>query len=286
MTYATFERAGRTAAQDPGRQSALAAFSRKALGAAATFWFALAVSGQMVFAAYILSLYAGSAVQGDLGAWKKVLPTVHVAGDTLGNIAIVVHVLIAAIVTLGGPLQLIPKIRASFPTFHRWNGRIYFATVIVAALTGLYVIWSRNAAGSFVQQLAISINALLILLAAVLALRHVLARRIAEHRRWAMRLFLLVSGSWFFRVMLMFWIAVNGGPVGFNPETFRGPALDAIAFLQYLVPLAVLQLYFMAKEGSSTAGRIATSGAIVVLTVAMGVGIVVASMGMWLPHMR
>ncbi|MES2320359.1 MAG: DUF2306 domain-containing protein [Pseudomonadota bacterium] len=283
MTYASIEPTAGSGAQDG---AAMAAFSRKALSAAATFWFAIAVGGQMVFAAYILSFYAGAAVRGDLAAWKKVLPTFHVAGDTMGNTALIVHVLIAAIVTLGGPLQLIPKVRASFPVCHRWNGRVYFATVVVAAVTGLYVIWSRNGAGSFTQHIAISINAVLILLAALLALRHVLARRLAQHRRWAMRLFLLVSGSWFFRVMLMFWIAVNGGPAGFNPETFRGPALDAIAFLQYLLPLAVLELYFMAKEGASPAWRLATSAGIVALTVAMSVGIVVASMGMWLPHMR
>ena len=97
---------------------------------------------------------------------------------------------------------------------------------------------------------------------------------------------MVVSGVWFFRVGLMFWIAVNRGPVGFDPRTFQGPALVALGFLQFLLPLAVLELYFMAKEGGSPLARIAMSGVLMLFTLAMGLGIVVATMGMWLPHMR
>ena len=128
--------------------------------------------------------------------------------------------------------------------------------------------------------------AILMMLAAVFALRHAMARRLVAHRRWALRLFLLASGVWFFRVGLMFWIAVNGGPVGFDPATFQGPALDAISFLQYVLPLALLQLYFIAKESASARLRIATAGVLTLFTCAMAVGIVVATMGMWLPNMR
>jgi uncharacterized membrane protein len=263
----------------------LAAFSGKALGAAAAAWFVVAVAGQFIFVLYILSFYGGSALQGNLQAWNKVLPTGHVQGDTPGNIAIAIHVLIAAVVTIGGPLQLIPKIRTGFPRFHRWNGRVYIATVVVASVTGLFVVWTRSANNSFPQHLTISINAILILIAVWFALRHAVARKLAAHRRWAVRLFLVVSGSWFFRVILMFWIAVNGGPAGFDPKTFQGPALVAIGLLQYVLPLAMLELYFAAKTSAKPAALIATAGLVFALTGAMAVGIAVATMGMWLPNM-
>ena len=67
------------------------------------------------------------------------MPTGHIAGDTMGNVAMVIHILIAAVVTLGGPLQLIPRVRASFPAFHRWNGRVETTTVVVTSITGLYL---------------------------------------------------------------------------------------------------------------------------------------------------
>ena len=50
------------------------------------------------------------------------------------------------------------------------------------------------------------------------------------HRRWAIRLFLAVSGVWFFRVGLMFWIGANQGAVGFDPASFTGPALSLRLF--------------------------------------------------------
>lgn len=286
MTFVTLESACLIHEQRQQVRSNVSAFSARALGAAATTWFAVALAGQLIFVLYILSFYGGSAVQGNMQEWNKVLPNGHVRGDTAGNIAIAIHVLIAALITIGGPLQLIAKVRSSFPRFHRWNGRVYLVTVVTASITGLFVVWTRSANGSVLQHLTISINAVLILLAAWFALRHALARRLVEHRRWALRLFLVVSGSWFFRVILMFWIAANGGPAGFDPKTFQGPALVIIGLLQYVLPLAVLELYFMAKSSARPVAHIATACLLFALTAAMAAGIAVAAMGMWLPNMR
>jgi len=96
------------------------------------------------------------------------------------------------------------------------------ATVIVASLDWLWLVWSRSQLGGIVQHGAMTINAVLILVAATLVLRHPLTRRMQPHRRSALRLLMLASGAWFFRVGLMFWIAVNGGPVGFDPATLHG----------------------------------------------------------------
>lgn len=125
------------------------------------------------------------------------------SGIPAGNAATVVHGLIAAVVTASGALQLLPEIRARYSGFHRWNGRVYLATVIVASLNGLWLVWNRSQLGGIVQHGAMTINAVLILVAATLVLRHALARRMEPHRRWALRLFMLASGVWFFRVGLM-----------------------------------------------------------------------------------
>lgn len=260
------------------------AISGTAFNAAATAWFAVAVIGQLLFALYIVSFYWGHALQGNMPAWNKILPTGHVPGDRVGNAVLAIHVMMTAIVTIGGPLQMIPIMRASFPVFHQWNGRLYVITVVVASLAGLFAVWTHSANGSFLQHLTISANAVLILIAAWFTLRYALARQLAEHRRWALRLFLLVSGSWFFRVMLMFWIAVNGGPAGFDPKTFQGPALVTIGMLQFLLPLAVLELYFLAKNSVIPTTRFATAGLVCGLTVAMAVGISVATLGIWWPN--
>lgn len=245
----------------------------------------VAVIGQFVFVVYIISFYGGSAAHGNLAAWNRVLAVGYIPGDTMGNVAIAIHILLAAIITIGGPLQLVPTIRARAPTFHRWNGRIYLLTAYSAAITGLYMLWVRGGtAGDVVQHLGLTLNAILIMLCAAMALRYALARRFDVHRRWALRLFLTVSGVWFFRVGLFFWLILNRGPVGFDPKTFRGPFLSFLSFAQFLLPLAVLEIYLRSRNGAGALARMATAACLFVLTIAMGVGIFGATMGIWLPR--
>jgi hypothetical protein len=220
-----------------------------------------------------------------LETWNRVLHVGYVPGDTLGNLVLVSHLMFAVVVTVGGALQLLPQIRRLWPRFHRWNGRVYLLSTAIASIGGLIMVWTRKTGGDLSQDLAISINALLILGFAGMALRHALARQFDVHRRWALRLFLAVSGVWFFRVGLMFWIVVNHGPVGFDPNTFTGPFITFLSFAQYLVPLGLLQLYFHAQECGNARGRFAMAGSLVILTLAMTGGIAAAAAIMWLPHL-
>lgn len=278
-----------TSAATPGRaprRTTPTPWSAAALAAAARFWFIATVIGQLMFAAYIVALYGGAAARGDFEAWNAVMSHGHVPGDGAGNVATGVHVLLAAILMLGGALQLVPQVRHRAPRLHRWNGRIYLAGAVLAALSGLYMLWWRGAVGDTAQHLGISLNAVLVLVFAGLALKNVLRGDIAAHRRWALRLFLAVSGVWFFRVGLMFWLAVNGGPAGFDPDTFTGPALSFLAFAQYLLPLAVLEAYLRCRDGGGAAARWTVAALLALASLAMGAGIAVASMGMWLPRMQ
>ena len=81
----------------------------KTLKTAATFWFLVAVLGQWVFVYYIVTFYGNSAVQGDFEAWNKVLPHGIIPGDTMGNVAIAMHLFLAAVITVGGPLHPIDQ---------------------------------------------------------------------------------------------------------------------------------------------------------------------------------
>lgn len=264
----------------------LASVADTALKAAARLWFVVAVIGQWIFVYYVASFYSGAVVQRDLAAWNKVLPHGYVPGDTMGNSVLALHLFFAVIIIVGGPLQLVPQVRAYAPTLHRWNGRIYMLTAFTTSIAGLYLVWIRGgAAGDVVQHVAVSLNAVLIMLCAAMALRHALAREFGVHRRWALRLFLVVSGVWFFRVGLMLWLLVNRGPAGFDPKTFTGPFLNFLSFADYLLPLAVLELYLRTKERAGAPGRFAMAATLVVLTLAMGVGIFGATMGMWLPRL-
>lgn len=257
-----------------------------ALRLAATCWFVVAGLGQVMFVAYLFGFYGRTALQGHLEAWNQVFPRSHVAGDTVHNTVVATHLAFAALITAGGLLQLMTGVRRWLPRFHRWNGRIYLVSAFVMGLGGLAMVWTGTSVGDLSQHVAISINAILIMLCAVMVLRHALARRFALHRRWALRLFLVVSGVWFFRIGLTFWILLNQGPVGFDPDTFTGPALTTIAFAQYLLPLAILQLYFHTQDHATSRGRMIMAAGLFASTLLTAVGIVAASMMLWLPNLR
>ncbi|HWU77276.1 MAG TPA: DUF2306 domain-containing protein [Rhodanobacter sp.] len=257
-----------------------------ALKFAATSWFAVAALGQLMFLAYLFGFYGRTALLGQFEAWNQVFPRSHVAGDPVHNAVVAMHLAFAALITGGGLLQLTTGVRRRFPRFHRWNGRVYLVSSFVMGLGGLVMVWTGTSVGDLSQHIAISINAILIMLCAVMVLRHALARRLALHRRWALRLFLVVSGVWFFRIGLTFWIMLNQGPAGFDPQTFTGPALTTIAFAQYLLPLAVLQLYFHAQDHGGKRGRVAMASGLFASTLVTAVGIVAATMMLWLPHLR
>jgi hypothetical protein len=128
--------------------------------------------------------------------------------------------------------------------------------------------------------------AVLIMLCAVMALRYAMARDFTTHRRWALRLYLVVSASLFIRAGIFLSFVLNHGPFGFDPATFSGPFLTFITFAQYLVPLALLEIYFRTQQQGGAPGRVAMASGLVVLTLALGVGIFAVTMAIWVPQLK
>ncbi len=258
------------------------AFADGALKAAARLWFAAAVIGQGMFLFYIARFYGPSTLTGNFQAWRlnKMLIKGYVAGDTAGNLAFAAHVLMAAVVTFGGTLQLMPQIRARAPAVHRWTGRLFLATAIGASLAGLYMTWVRKTSTGL-GAIAISLDAALILTFAILAWRAARGRDFVSHRRWAMRTFMVANGVWFMRVgvtPLALAAKALGGELGMG-----SPLFIAWNFGCYLLPLAVLELYFRSQERAGPSGRSAMAGGLVLLTALMSVGIVGAWSGLFAP---
>src|SRR5438105_4474351 len=259
--------------------------AEKTLNVAARLWFIVAVAGQWMFAYYVAALYGGSALRGDWTVWHKRMA--HGEGPAmLGNIAMAVHLSLAVIILLGGPLQLIPHLRRRAPKFHRWNGRLYVVALFIATISALYMVWFRGTAGDFPQHIGVSLDAILIMIFAVVAVRYAIARDLATHRRCALRLFMVVNGVWFFRVGMMLWLVINRGPAGFDPNTFTGPFLTFWSFANYLLPLAIMEVYLRITTRSTPSARFAMAVGLFVITIAMALGVVVATKVMWLPRLK
>ncbi len=256
-----------------------------ALTRAGQTWFIVAATGQLIFAWYMAALYGLSALRGDWETWNKVMPRGWNAGDTVGNIAIFVHLLLALVVTLAGLAQLLPAVRRAAPSVHRWIGRVYIASAFGIAFGSMYLMWVRGAVGDFSQHLGSTFNAILLVLFAVIALRHARARNLALHRQWALRLFMVMNGVWFFRLGLLLWLMIHQQPVGFDPKTFTGPFLTFLVYAQTLLPLAALELYFRAQRSDVAARKWSAAAVIAVLALATAGGVVGATMGLWLPRL-
>ncbi len=247
------------------------------------FWLLVAAIGQWIFVAYVASSYIPLLAKKGLAGLKDAgSPAGYVAGDIIGNIAMAAHVLIAIIIIGGGPLQLMPQIRNRFPKFHRYLGRTYLTTAMITSLAGIYLVWTRGVPGGLAGHLGITLDGVLIIIFGGIAVRFAMARKIDQHRRWAMRLFMVVSAVWFFRIGLMFWFMTTGG-IGINPETFEGPFLVFMYFAQMFIPLTVLELYLRAQDQRRAIPKLATALLVVAATGATGMGVLAATMGMWFP---
>lgn len=256
----------------------------KVLKRSANLWFVVIVIGQFIFALYILGLYGVSGLAGDFERWNEASPHGYVAQDLWGNLFFGMHMALAAVITIGGPLQLMKKVRTKFPRFHRINGRIYIFTAFLISIAGLYLSWVRGSVGGLIGAIFITCNAALIMVCAFYAVRLAMNGKLASHRKWAIRLFLAVSGVWFFRVFLMLWLTIFQGPVGFDMETFEGPALNMIYTFSYIFPVLFAEFYFRAKESKHTKGQWTLAVFMWALTACIAVGTFSATMGMWLPR--
>lgn len=255
--------------------------ARRALRGAAGLWFCAAVAGQWLFVYYIASFYGRATAAGDFAAWNRNrgLTDGYVAGDTAGNLFFIAHVLLAAILTFGGALQLVPWLRRRSPAFHRWNGRLFMITALGAASSGLWLEWVRGtglrAPTGVAPAVAVTLDAVLILAFAGLAWRAALRRNVAVHAHWATCLFLTVNGTWFMRVGVRVWGILTGGADA--TDFFRFWSFGA-----YLLPLAVYPIYLRAAKASAPL-QYAMAAGLLVLTLMMGIGTVATFMRTWAP---
>ncbi|MBO9544394.1 DUF2306 domain-containing protein [Caulobacter sp.] len=260
-------------------------FPQKALRGASVLWFTVAAVGQMVFIGFILAFYGVRTATGNFAGWNdKPLIDGYIQGDNLGNVVFAAHVLLASVVTLCGLMQLVPALRRKWPRLHRWSGRTFMVIALFMALSGVWLAVVRGTYLSVISAVAILINAVLILVFVALAWRHAIKRRFEQHRRWAMRTFMAVSGVWFLRVGIMGWIVINRGPVGMT-DKMSGPTDIVLTFGSYLIPLAVLELYEAAQRSDSNGLKSLTATVLALAAAFTAIGVFGAIAFLWGPYL-
>ncbi len=254
-----------------------------ALKLGAKSWVLVAAIGQLVFALATAILYFRATAHGDMLRWNRFMTHAYVPGNGANNAAAMVHVGMAVLMMVAGFTQLVPGLRARAPALHRWTGRAYIGAAFAISLAGLWMVWVRGTPGDLAEHVGVSLNAALIMFCAAAVLRHAIARNIATHRRWALRLFIVAGGVWFFRLGIVLWGAALG-TTGFNPRTFEGPLITGMTFASYLVPLAVLEIYLCVQASPSPAARMAMAATLGMATLITTAGITLATFGLWMPN--
>jgi hypothetical protein len=256
-----------------------------ALRWAGILWFIVAATGQAAFIGFILAFYGTRTASGDYAGWNdKPLIDGYIAGDETGNFIFAAHVLLASVVTFAGLMQLVPAIRRAVPALHRWSGRTFLVVAAFMALSGFWLTLVRGTSLSSVSSAAIVIDGLLILIFGGLAWRHAVKRRFDQHRVWAMRTFMAVSGVWFLRVGIMGWVLINQGPVGMS-DSLSGPADIVLVFGSYLIPLGLLELYFRAGRSTHAAPKFLTAAIVLAAAAFTGIGVFGTIALMWGPYL-
>jgi hypothetical protein len=207
---------------------------------AATAWFSAAL-----FGVYIAFFYAGAIAVGTPADWNEVLPGLFAPEAPAATAGIAAHFAAGAILLLLGPVQLVGWVRRAAPAFHRWIGRLYVASALVAGLGGLAFILAKGTIGGTAMDVGFSLYGALVVAAAVETFRHARSRRLERHRAWAIRLFALAIGSWLYRLEYGLWFVATGG-AGHTAD-FRGGFDLVMNFAFYLPNLLVAELFIRAR---------------------------------------
>ncbi|MEL6340128.1 MAG: DUF2306 domain-containing protein [Myxococcota bacterium] len=247
-------------------------------------WFVVTVLGQWAFVVYILAYYGARTLNGDWTAWNdRPLIDGHQAGDTWGNLGFLLHTLLAAIMTAAGTVQLLPAVRARWPRLHRIGGRAFLATAAILAISGLALVWIRGTYLNVVAAVAVSVDAILILVFSALALQTAVRHRFLEHRRWALRTFMVANGVWMLRIGYMAWAIPTGG-LGVS-NSMDGPFDTFWVFGCYLLPLAILETYLWVESNGNSAQRWGVAGLLFASAACIALGVFGTAMFRWLPYL-
>lgn len=251
----------------------------------AQFTLAAILLGQISFIAYIVLFYVRFSMTGQ---FERLNDKPHLSGfeatDPVGSGIFLLHVFGGGLIIGLGLLQLVSGFRRRPLKLHRWAGRAYAAIAVLSALNGLWLTWMRGSYISIPSALAVSGNAIAILICVRFTVRYARRKQFRAHQEWAFRAFIVVSGVWFFRVMIMAFNLIGKGLFSF-PSDLMPLAMDVMNFASYLLPLAIFELYRQAERRKRPALNIAASLTLNISTFLLAIGMFGTIRFMWMPYL-
>lgn len=137
------------------------------------------------------------------------------------------HLAGGAIAIVLGPLQFLTRWPRAWPRLHRWIGRMYLGGLLIASTGAIGLIATSPA--PFEIRSAFAGTALAWLVTALVGLVAIRRGRVALHRRWMVRNYLVTLSPITFRLLLQVQIAMGVAP---------SPTVIAVGlWLSWVLPL-------------------------------------------------
>ncbi len=200
----------------------------------------------LFFGIYIIIYFGGAVLQGVPEQWNLSLPRLYEPQTFLTNLGIGIHFLAGGILLFLGPIQLLTSLRLKYPLAHRVTGRIYILSSFLVGIGGLAYVLFKGTIGGLPMNIGFGLYGLLMVLCAFKTLSHAIARRLDEHRAWAIRLFALAIGSWLYRMDYGFWELIANGAG--HTKKFDGPFDIIMVFFFYIPNLIIAEFYIRPRR--------------------------------------
>jgi hypothetical protein len=188
--------------------------------------------------------------------WKKfniAFPDLYTPDFPVASFAICFHLIGAAFMALAGAFQLVKYIRKTYPVFHRWVGRIYIMSSMIASIGGLVFIFAKGDYGGRPADYAFATYGFIFLLCGIMAYYRAIRKQFVHHKLWAWRLYSLSLAAWMYRFDYYWWMELFG--IGTNSwihsESFQGPIDKYINWAFYVPNLIVVEIIFRWGENAT-----------------------------------
>jgi uncharacterized membrane protein len=139
---------------------------------------------------------------------KDMLPT----DESMWLIMVRLHIALALIALVTGPLGAIRALRVRSATFHRWNGRVYALSIFLNFIPGVYV--SFFATGGLFSTAGFLILNTLWIGTTLLGYAYIIRNNVDLHSVWITRSFLLS----FANMTIYILVAITHYGMGFSYE--------------------------------------------------------------------
>ncbi len=206
-----------------------------------------AFAGLAIFGTYVVLRGTGATFK-NFDQWRDLISGLPMrsAADWIANIGIGAHFLMGTILVLAWPILFSARIRVRHRAVHRWTGRVYVSAGFLAGVGGMSYILTHGAFNRSAS-IAFGIWGAIMMLSAVMAYWHARARRIDQHRAWAIRLFAMVLGSWIFDLEIRAWIDLTGG-IGVSDSDLAPGMFDYAILYLFFVPNMLVAEFFIRNK--------------------------------------